>query len=106
VEFFTNKPTRITPALNGFDTAIKEGSISHDGDPRLTRHIGNARRKELQEKDDDGKCRWIIQKERTDSPHKIDLAMAAVLSNAARMDAVTLGVHLEAQYQVMIFGGR
>jgi phage terminase large subunit-like protein len=98
VTFPTNRPTRITPALDGFETAIRDGSLSHDGDARLTRHIGNARRKSLQERDDDGKCRWYITKERNDSPHKIDLAMAAVLSWQARTDAITAGAMLASVY--------
>jgi hypothetical protein len=39
-----------------------------------------------------GKPLWLIRKERSDSPNKIDLAMAAVLSWEARMDAIAAGV--------------
>jgi hypothetical protein len=35
---------------------------------------------------------WKISKERPDSPHKIDAAIAACLSWAARTDAVSEGV--------------
>jgi hypothetical protein len=35
---------------------------------------------------------WTIYKERSDSPHKIDAAMAAILSWEARCDALASGV--------------
>jgi len=92
VEWFTNRRRQMAAALEGFDTAIKEGQLSHDDSPAFTRHIANARRKDLPERDEQGKPLWLIQKERPDSPHKIDLAMAAVLSWEARTDAVASGV--------------
>jgi phage terminase large subunit-like protein len=42
--------------------------------------------------DEDGKPMWTIQKERPDSPAKIDAAMAAVLAWEARNDAVAKGI--------------
>jgi phage terminase large subunit-like protein len=93
LEWWTNRRKAMTYALNSFDTAIKEGTITHDGDARLARHIGNARRKDLPgERDEQGKALYLIQKERPDSPHKIDLAMAATLSWEARTDAVAEGI--------------
>ena len=92
-EWWTNKRRLMSLALEGFETAIKEGSVSHGGDPRLTRHLGNSRRVELPGwKDEQGKGLWLIQKERPDSPHKIDLAMAAVLSWTARTQAIADGM--------------
>ena len=106
LEWWTNRRKAMTYALNGFDTAIREGTLGHDGDTRLTRHIGNARRKDLPgERDEQGKALWLIQKERPDSPHKIDLAMAAVLSWEARTDAIAAGFDGEPQYQVLFVGG-
>jgi len=35
---------------------------------------------------------WVIYKERSDSPFKIDAAMAAILSWEARQDALASGV--------------
>jgi phage terminase large subunit-like protein len=82
----------MSSALEGFDTAIKEGKLSHSGDPRLLRHLGNARREDLTWLDERGKFLWLIRKERSDSPRKIDLAMAAVLAWEARTDAIAAGV--------------
>ncbi|MCH7792932.1 MAG: hypothetical protein IID31_11725 [Planctomycetes bacterium] len=41
--------------------------------------------------DDQGERIWMISKERTDSPHKMDVTMAAILSWEARNDAVAAG---------------
>jgi hypothetical protein len=92
IEWWTNRRRQMTAALEGFNSAIREGLISHDGHADLVRHIANARRQELLQRDEQGKALWLIRKERPDSPHKIDLAMAAVLSWEARVDAVALGM--------------
>ena len=91
LEWWTNRRKPMSYALEAYDTAIREGGISHDGNEALIRHIGNAHKRELGERDEQGKRLWLIQKERHDSPHKIDLAMAAVLSWEARNDAIAAG---------------
>jgi phage terminase large subunit-like protein len=93
VEWWTNRRNQMTWALEAFDTAIKSAEISHDGNDVLSRHIANSCRRNLMKKDEQGHPLWLISKERSDSPYKIDLAMAAVLSWKARMDAVSLGVN-------------
>ena len=92
IEWWTNRRRQMTVALEGFTTAIREGAIQHDGDKRFVRHLGNARREPLPWVDEQGKPMWLIRKERADSPHKIDLAMAAVLSWEARTDAIAAGM--------------
>jgi phage terminase large subunit-like protein len=79
-------------ALENYETAIKCGDISHNGNKDLTRHLGNAYRHDLPQKDmETGKSLWLISKERRDSPNKIDLAMASVISWEARTDAIAAG---------------
>ncbi len=93
IEWWTGNRRKMTSALENFNTAIHEGSISHDGDKRLERHIANARREELKgQRDEQGKSLWLIQKERPDSLNKIGAAMAAVLSWEARREAIAAGV--------------
>ena len=83
----------MTAALQAFATAIKDGTLSHGDDPTMTRHVGNARRDDLKGwRDEQGQSLWLIRKERPDSPHKIDAAMAAVLSWEARNDALAAGL--------------
>lgn len=106
IEWWTNRPVQMARALEGFDTAYKTGLLTHDGNADLQRHVGNSRRKNLRHKDEQGKPLWVIQKERSDSPHKIDAAMAAVLSWEARTDAVAAGVLVEPVYQIVKLGGR
>jgi hypothetical protein len=43
-------------ALDGFDTAMRDGLISHDGSPELARRVGKARRQDLAQRDDQGKA--------------------------------------------------
>lgn len=57
---------------------ILERELTHDGDSRLARHVGNARRRPN---------RWgsvSIGKESPSSPHKIDLAVCAVGARLVR----------------------
>ena len=91
IEWFTNRRKQMTAALEGFQTAIKTGLLTHDGDEMMARHIANAYRHDLPQRDDDGQTMFLIRKERSDSPNKIDLAMCGVLSWEARNDAVSEG---------------
>jgi len=101
VEWWTNRPKQMAYAIKAFDTAITSGDLLHDGNPHLARHIGNAVRRILKIRDEEGKPLFTIYKERTDSPHKIDGAMAAILSWEARGDALTagIGVRRESVYE-------
>lgn len=106
-EWWTNRRRPMTAALESFDTAIREGTISHSGDKRLANHIANARKEQLPgQVDEKGRPLWLIRKDRPDSPYKIDAAMAAVLSWEARNDAIAAGALREPEYQIFIFGGR
>lgn len=95
VPWRTNRSTPMAYAIRAYDGAIRAGELSHDGDPRLARHIGNACRRLLPTVDDTGARLWTIYKERPDSPHKIDGAMAGCLSWEARTDALAAGVLAE-----------
>jgi len=92
VEWWTNRVKAMAYAIESFNNAILSGDLTHDGNQRLTSHIGNAYRRTVPIKDERGLPLWTIYKERHDSPHKIDGAMAAILSWDARCDAVTAGV--------------
>lgn len=101
VEWWTNRPKQMAYAIKAFDTAIASGDLLHDGNPHLARHIGNAVKRILKIRDEEGKPLWTIYKERSDSPHKIDACMAAILSWCARDDALTagIGIHHESVYE-------
>jgi hypothetical protein len=82
-------------AVRKYSHAIDAGDLSHDGNPEFAAHIANAHKKPISRKDDEGKPLWSIQKERHDSPKKIDAGMAGVLSWEARGDAVSEGAVAE-----------
>lgn len=89
------EPTRTihqARALRTFHAAITAGEISHDGSPILGAHIGNAWRRHLPQRDEDGSPLWIIQKERPKSVHRIDAAQAACWAWQARTEAIVAGV--------------
>jgi phage terminase large subunit-like protein len=93
VEFYTDsRGLRQTAyACRSYDEAMRKGDATHSGDPRLSAHIGNARKREIHAVDDDGQRLWVIEKERRDSPFKIDGAMAGLLSWQARVDTLAAG---------------
>lgn len=105
IAWWTNRRKAMSYALEAFDSAIKEGSLSHDGNETFTRHIGNAHKHYLNEKDEQGKALWLIEKERGDSPNKMDLAMCAALSNEARNDCIAAGLNQKPKYQFFFVGG-
>jgi phage terminase large subunit-like protein len=63
----------MTPATARCYEAVVNGALTHSGDTRLARHIGNAVLRE-----DSRGAR--LAKERKDSPRRIDAAVAAVMA--------------------------
>jgi len=92
VEWWTSRRKAMAYAIRGFHTAIQSNELTHDGSPHLARHVGNACRRQISLHDDQGIPMWTIYKEQPESPHKIDAAMAAILSWEARNDALAAGV--------------
>lgn len=92
-EFYTDsRGLRSTAhATRSWAMAMRTGEVTHSGDQRLTEHVGNAHRRDIRMTDDQGQPLWLIEKERRDSPFKIDNAMAGLLSWQARMDTLTAG---------------
>lgn len=80
IEFPTFSRARMAPACTSFFSAVMEKLITHDGDPRMARHIGNCVVKATPAGD-------VITKVDKDSPQKIDLAVAAVIALDAMRQA-------------------
>lgn len=76
LEFPTHVRARMAPACTRFYAAVLDGTLTHDGDRRLARHVSNAIVKSSPEGD-------YITKPDPNSPAKIDLAVAAVLAYSA-----------------------
>lgn len=85
-EWWTNRRRPMVTAIGDFAEAIATGRVSHDGDPDLARHIGNAGKAPTNLLDERGERLWILGKLHPD--RKFDACMAAVLSWQARMDAL------------------
>ncbi|GHF38576.1 terminase [Streptomyces mashuensis] len=83
-EYWTNRPTRMCEAIERFHSAAAVGDLSHDGDPRLTRHVLNAVTREVPQG-------TLIQKDSPRSRRKIDLAVCAILAFEGRADAIADG---------------
>jgi phage terminase large subunit-like protein len=71
---YPQSPGRMTPATARFYEAVVNGALTHSGDTRLARHVGNAVLRE-----DARGAR--LAKERKDSPRRIDAAVAAVMAH-------------------------
>ena len=70
-EFPTTSPARMVPACAKFRDAVVSGTLHHNGDPRLVRHVGNAVVKS-------DRLGPRIVKDHRGSARSIDLAVAAV----------------------------
>lgn len=99
IEWFTNRPRPIAFAVRNYQDAIAAGDATHDGDPTFRQHIANAVRHKLNVRDDEHHQMHTLDKDRPNSPRKIDAAMAAVLSWEARSDAVAAGADKKPVYR-------
>lgn len=70
---FPQSPTRMVPATQRFYEAVMNKGITHSGDPRLARHLGNA----IIRTSNRGS---MIFKDAKGSPRKIDAAVAAIIA--------------------------
>ena len=95
-ETYRNRPMGL--ATRDYHQAIVDATLTHDGDEAFAAHVGNAHRRELNERDDKGEHLWTVQKESPDSARKIDLLVAAIISWQARLAAIAKGVLNEDDY--------
>jgi len=91
IKWWTNSYVRMAQSVRVYREAILNGELSFDGDERFAAHIGAAQKHEINRVGDDGSPLFFLEKERRDSPEKIDIAVAAVLSWEARGDARAAG---------------
>jgi phage terminase large subunit-like protein len=95
--WWTNRIKAMALTLRQFRGDMVPGRMSHDGDPALALHIGNAVIRETR-MSEDGEPLWTIAKESRSSPNKIDLAMAAALAWNGRGHAISDGVLQQRSY--------
>lgn len=87
--WYTYRQRPIGEALRRYREAMGAGDLSHDGNPVMAAHIGNAVRTPMTVKDDKGRFYWTLNK--PEPRLKIDAAMAGALSWEARGDAIEDG---------------
>lgn len=87
-DWWTNRHKNMGLACSSLATSIRAGEARHTGEADLVRHIGNAVRRNVPARDDEGRQLWSIAK---DGGRKIDGAAAMVLSWQARRDALAMG---------------
>jgi phage terminase large subunit-like protein len=93
VKWWTTRQRAMGHALRLYKQAMADGTISFADDALFFEHLGNAVKRETNmtvESDSDERL-WLIEKDRPDSPRKIDLAMCGALSWQARLDAIAAG---------------
>lgn len=90
VEWWTNRRRPMAEAVRAYREAIAAGTVTHNGDPDLVRHVGNAGRVETNLREEDTGERLVILGKLHET-RKFDAAMAAVLSWRARLDALRSG---------------
>lgn len=91
VEWLMNRPKPTCYMIRNYVSAIMTGDLTHDGNPIFRQHIANARRKDMNVYDEDGRTMFVLQKEAPRSAQKIDAAAAGALSWEARGDAIAAG---------------
>ena len=101
IKWSTTNRQKMAKALQNYRIAIETDALTHDGDRRFTAGIGNSHKMMLTMRDDDNELMWLIQKERPDSPLKIDAAVAGCLSWEARMAAIAAGMLNSTESTVM-----
>lgn len=72
---YPNSVPRMIQATKAFEDAVYEKRLSHNGDPRLARHISNCIVKQDRRTDS-----YYISKEQRGGPRKIDLAVASLMA--------------------------
>ena len=80
----TSQLRRTAEGVELLRNGLLDGSVVHNGDLALTRHVLNARLRST-------RAGMVIYKEFKDSPRKIDAAYGLMLANLARIDAIARG---------------
>lgn len=93
VKWWTTRQRQMGHALREYRQAMADETIGFADDELFFDHLGNAVKRvtNLAVGGDTDERLWLIEKDRPDSPRKIDLAMAGALSWQARLDAIAAG---------------
>lgn len=95
VKWDTTKYLAMAQATRLYVRGMAAGEFTHDHDPRVEAHIGNARRRTVQipkADDEDQEPLWVPVKESRHSPRRIDGAVTDIIGAVARHEAVAAGI--------------
>ena len=95
ISWDTRRTKAMAYALRSWKQGMTSGELSHCHESHpycalFSQHVGNANRRDTGYQDDEGFL-WTVEKERPNSPKKIDSVPAGALSWEARNDAITAG---------------
>lgn len=79
VPYPTFNDSKMIPVCDTFTTMVRAGQLSHDGDPLLDTHVGNARRQ---------RTRTGLRPEKKSNTRHIDALVASILAVGALVEAV------------------
>lgn len=77
--------------IKEYETAVRAKTLGHERSEVFDRHVANCVKRPTGLRDENGEFAYVISKDGPNSPRKIDVAMAAVLSWRARLDAIAAG---------------
>lgn len=92
----TRRDVQMAAALERLHTDVNAGQLEHDGCPITAQHIRNARKTRR-------RGGIVIQKDRPQSPRKIDAAVTSALVHEAAGDALASGAGQAVDNRVVIF---
>jgi hypothetical protein len=87
----TNHLGPMARLVKTYETAVRTGAVGHEPSEVFARHVANCVKRETGIRDEDGERLYVVSKEGKNSSHKIDVAMAAMLSWHARLQAIEAG---------------
>jgi hypothetical protein len=85
IELYTNQARRFAPAVDRWLTAIREGTLTHDGDPFTAENVKSAHLQKVRLTDSDDDARTMYVMIRGEENRRIDAAVADVLAHEAAM---------------------
>ena len=95
--------------IKEYETAVRAKSLGHEPSEVFARHVANCVKRPTGLRDENGQFAYVISKDGPNSPRKIDVAMAAVLSWRARLDAIAAGAQQNDLYTaasgLLVLGG-
>jgi hypothetical protein len=88
----TNQPRRFSQAVDRWLVAVREGTHTHDGDPRVTAdvHAANLRKVAARDPDDDGRTMYVLERESSKAGAVADVLALEAAATMPEVGEVTM----------------